>query len=277
MAIEPEEFFNYNQSVDFEIALTALIASTVSFVPRVLGEWSYIPIGFGIGLLILTLIRKMLIMVEENEATYLNSTMYFIGFLSAIAITYIFYSISVSITNLLPFPANPLDIMTGLSLFLVFEVLVFHILVTKDFPDYLYFTIKHKIENSRDTWVSNNLGAVFDSIVSSQIRRLPKELISDRLKQEVDVSGLKESSSNSFLWSTLGVLLVSFLLTVSLHFLNLSMLRYFLISIIPMLILLPLRMWYVVYGNARPDQIFGIRFYFSILVITAGFLFLIYG
>lgn len=272
MPAEPKEFFEDNQSVDFEIALTALIASTASLVPKVLGKWSFIPIGLGLGLLLLTLVRKMLMMVDENEAFYLNFSMYFIGLFSAISVTYILYSISVSASSLVPIPTNPLDLMAGLSLFLVFESLVFHILITKDFPDYLYFTVQHKIRSSHGSLVGVLLGTIFDYAVVSQIKKLPEALVSDRLKDEVEGIEFQNSTSKSFFWSSVGILLASALLTVFLHFLNLSIARYAMISLIPMLILIPLRMWYVVYGNAKPDQIFGIWFYFSILVLNIIFL-----
>lgn len=276
MSVAPNEVFNSTQSIDFEVAFSALIATTVTLLPQTMGNLSVIPIFLGVGLLVLTLIRKMLDITGEDELYYLNFTMYFVGLFSTISIIYIFYSVSYLLGLYTPFEFHTLDIMFGITIFVVFSVIYFHLFITKDFPDFVYFSVKQKKQQNQDTKAGRLIGNKLLNYSENLITELPINLISDNLKQELSLENSKKSYNISIKYLGLKLIVISAIIIAVMHILDSNIVRIIVASLASLLILIvPIQMWYLRYGRAKPGQIFGKKFYISVWIIS--FIFLLLG
>jgi hypothetical protein len=268
-SIDPGTFksYNSNKSIDFEIAFTALITTLVTVVPsNLVGVLATIPIIFSIGLLVITLVRKMIVMSEEG-GDYLKITSYLLNTFSLIPIVYILYNLSMITNEFLFISISPIALTAGLITLIVLETVGFHILVTKDFADFLFFSTIYRKKESNNTKIGKKLGNKSERLVRTLIRQnIPKKYCSQLIRSQIEVNDslddfppFKQFSSKIL---TLSFMIVAFFQLLTLSPL-LTLISYSISVVMILALLIPLQVWYLNYGVSTLETIFDLRYYLA--------------
>jgi hypothetical protein len=260
-----EVTFSNQKSVDFEITLSALLATLATTVPNPIGGLNIIPISMAVGLLVLTLIRKMI--VAADEEIELNWTMLLILPFSVISLTYIFFSFSTVLEGITPFAIETVDFMIGLTLGFVLEVFVFHILMPKDLLNYIYERFLYSKKNHTDSRFGKLLGRKMENLLEELFSLAPEDKVDEELQKELDID-FYQGDLKSPLHATVGVIAISTVAVVVSALVPYPALKHIAISALSSLLVIPFQLWYLLYGAAGHNQVMGKKFYLVWLIAT---------
>lgn len=260
-----EVAFSNQKSVDFEITLSAVLATLATTVPNPIGGLNIVPVSMAVGLLILTLIRRMIL--ASNEEANLNWTMLLILPFSVISLSYIFFSFSTVLEGLNPFGIKAIDFMIGLSLGFVFEAFVFHILLPKDLLKYVYERFLYSKKNHTDSTLGQSLGRITESLLKELFSLAPKDSIDEDLQDELDIE-FYHGDLMSPLPATAGVIIISSTAVIVSTLVLSPFLKNITITALSSLLVIPFQIWYFLYGAAGRNQVMGKKFYLVWLIAT---------
>lgn len=264
-----EVTFSNQKSVDFEITLSALLVTLATTVPNPIGGLNIIPISMAVGLLVLTLVRK--IIVASGEEVNLNWTMLLILPFSVISLTYIFFSFSAVLEGIAPFEIKAVDFMIGLTLGFVLEVFVFHILLTKDLLNYIYERFLYSKKNHTGSGLGQFLSQVMENLLEELFSLAPEDNVDEDLQEELDID-FYQGDLKSPLHATGGVIAISTTAIIISALVPFPILKHVTISALSSLLVIPFQLWYLLYGAADHNQVMGKKFYLVWLIAT-GFIF----